>query len=327
MKSMIVMLSCLLILLGVQQIQAQQYLCGESAGQLYEVIPHSGLTLRAAPSLSANKILAVPHGKTVSVCHDEQLHHETIDGHTGQWVRAFYRGESGYMFDAFLKAHAPIEVIHLDSYSTEQLPTDKHYLGLYADHENQFAPHFRIDSCHFSYDTTTIEDGDQFVSARIEQEEQPVFLFSGIPVHQKHSLPGQQFASKFLFPGESVHLSTDKASFYIYAKGNVQLNKGTHDPSPFSMIKNYELRVRRISGDEVEDKVIYKMDIPAWYGEGYEGGIHLQWIGDIDGDGELDMLLTTSNHYACWEVNFFLSSKAERGHFFRQVSRYQDCGC
>ncbi len=326
MKSIIVIISSLLFLSGINFLNAQQYHCGQSAAELHSVIPESGLTLRAGPSITAHKILAVPHGKTVSVCRQEALPHETIEGHTGQWVQVFYRGSSGYMFDGFLEPQSPIDIIHLNSWGSEQLPVDHTYRGLYQNHEDPFLPSFRVDSCHFETDTVIIEDGDQFVYARLDEHEKPLFLFSGIEAPE-HTLPGRSFDFKFLFPGESVHLSTDKASFYIYAKGHVILNKGGQDPSPFSMIKNYELRVRRISGDEVEDKVIYKMDIPAWYGEGFEGGVHLHWIGDLDGDGELDVLLTTSDHHACWEVNFFLSSKAEQGHFFRQVSRYTECGC
>ena len=318
MKRMIILIAALISFFATSS-EAQQYYCESSAGNLYAVAAKSGLSLRAAPTLVSPKILAVPFGKEVTVCSEYQSEPQEIGGTQGHWVRAWYRGKEGYMFNAYLEAQAPIEVL----YAGLGLAEDEEYFGLY---EKEGFYHVQ------KYPLTTdsmLTDGTLIASelTQIKGIQDPLFLFSGIETKKTENIIGRQFDSKFLFPGESVYLETEQAAYYVYAKGSVVSNDDENNPNPFSMIRNYQLRVRKVSGEDSEDQVLYQLNIPAWYGEGYEGGIQLQWIGDLDNDGELDMLLTTATQSNCTEVVFLLSSKAERGHLLRQVSRVAECGC
>ena len=307
---------------------AQQYDCEGDAGDLYVVNAKSGLALRDAPSLYSNKITAVPFGKSITVCDITSGLDENIEGKDGQWVKAFYRGKSGWMFDGFLKHESSIEVIHSASWLGDSYPTDKEYLALYSSNDNSFDPEFELREATFNMDTISVDGVGTMVSASLPTDKTPVLLIAGLSPAKRTEIVGQKFDAKFLFPGESVYLGTEKASYYVYAKGSVVTNKTGDDANPFSKIKNYELRVRQQIGDKIKDDVLYRSDLPSWFGSGYEGGVFLEWIGDIDGDGKLDLLLSTTNSNHCWEVSFFLSSKAERGHLFRQVSKYEECdGC
>lgn len=317
MKRTIVLIAALLALM-INNIEAQQYYCEASAGNLYSVNAKSGLSLRSAPSLISNKITAVPFGKEVTVCSEFQSESELIGGKEGKWVRAWYRGNEGYMFNAFLEAHDPITVNYPGHEGQGK------YLGLYPEDGL-----YTVKAYQFDQDSMVSEDAfveDPFCG--IASPESPIFLFKGIESSASDQIVGQQFDSKFLFPGESVYFETDQAAYYIYAKGSIVSNDDENNPNPFSMIRNYQIRVRKVSDESTKDVVLYQMDIPSWYGHGYEGGVQVQWIGDLDGDGELDMLLTTSSESHCSEVIFMLSSKAERGHLMRQVSREMACcGC
>ena len=328
MKRIIVILIASILCFFQNDIQAQQYDCEGEAGNLYVVNARSGLSLRDAPSLLSNKILAVPFGKEITVCTNAPAVPETIEGKDGRWVRAYYRGKTGWMFNGFLEAESPIQVIHTDTWLNGGYPLDKEFLALYASGDNPFDPEFELEEARFHLDTLDSDENDPYIDAQLAGPRQPIFLISGINPTKTTGINGRKYDSKFLFPGETVYFGTDKASYYVYAKGNVLMNKNPDESDPFSMIRNYELHVKQVKGDQIKDELLYRMDLPSWFGNGYEGGVFVEWLGDVDGDGQLDLLLSTTNHEGCWEVSFFLSSKAESGHLFRQVSKYADCeGC
>jgi hypothetical protein len=51
------------------------------------------------------------------------------------------------------------------------------------------------------------------------------------------------------------------------------------------------------------------------------------WAGDLDRDGELDLLLDVSNHYAGGNLALFLSSVARKGDLVGEVARFATTGC
>lgn len=327
-KPMLFLIALFATIFFTNDLLAQRYDCAGDAGDLYVVNAQSGLALRDAPSLYSNKISAVPYGKSITVCDQKGGLPENIEGVDGNWVKAYYRGKSGWMFDGFLKQESDIDVIHAESWVSGTLPLDKEYMALYQSNDNQFDPLFELVDYSFSVDTVHVDGQGSVLSAYINDVKKPVLLIAGLKPGKQEDIIGRKFDSKFLFPGESVFLGTDKATYHVYAKGSIVSSKSPEDSNPFSMIRNYELHVRQQIGGEIKDELLYKMDLPAWMGDGYDGGVFLEWIGDLDGDNKLDMLLSTTNSKHCWEVVFFLSSKAERGHLLRQVSKYEECdGC
>jgi len=287
--------------------------------------------MRAEPSLSAVKIQAIPFGKEVVVCPEYQSPEEIVDGVKGKWLRTFYQDRIGYMFSGYMEAQPKINVILPDSWMGDLNELDNEYHGLYMiDYDKEYnEQRFLLrakESLNTSVASLEVDPKTIFSSPEVEPAH---FYVSGLDLPKTEGIQGQLFDSKFLYPGESTSLTLDNAHFHVYAKGRIVENTSGNDINPISMIKNYELHVRRTTHDgDWEDKVIYKVDIPAWFADGYEGGIFLQWMGDLDNDGELDLLLKTAKAKSCWNVVLMLSSKAERGHFFKQVTKYEECdGC
>ncbi|MEM9821507.1 MAG: SH3 domain-containing protein [Bacteroidota bacterium] len=332
MKSIILQINSLILcLLMTLNAQAQQYDCSGSAGQSYLVTAGSGLSMRAMPSLKSIKVMAVPYGKEVVVCPEYPGEIDVIEGIEGKWLKTYYQGNAGFMFSGFMEELPSIDVILPDEQFVEHYELNRTYYGLYL--QNQDAStgdqKFQVKTCDFKVKTVALPNVPTYDYAQLQEGDQPEFLISGLDSGNVENIKGQSFKDKFLYPGESVSLTLGAAHFHIYAKGRILENTEGEDINPIAMIKNYELHVRRTTHDgEREDQIIYKMDIPGWYADGYEGGIFLHWIGDIDADGELDLLLSNSATYTCKEIVFFLSSKAEPGHFFKQVAKYQECdGC
>jgi len=71
--------------------------------QFLSVSATSGLSMRMAPGLSAEKIMIIPHGAEVEVIlRDENPLEETVEWTKGQWTYVEYDGRRGYVFDGFL---------------------------------------------------------------------------------------------------------------------------------------------------------------------------------------------------------------------------------
>ena len=59
------------------------------------------------------------------------------------------------------------------------------------------------------------------------------------------------------------------------------------------------------------------MDVHSFPSGGFEGGIYLYWIGDLNGDNRLDILVGTSTHYAGIELILYLSDKTDKELFIK----------
>jgi hypothetical protein len=146
---------------------------------------------------------------------------------------------------------------------------------------------------------------------------QPKFLIKGLDV-MKNSTNGKWINRK-MYPGETIvfsipNLENEKSNrtYWIYIKGEVLETDDKKFPF-FKGIKDCELRVSTTHSNES----IVKMDMTSWPSGGFEGGIFLYWIGDLNGDQRLDMLVGTSNHYAGIDLILYLSDNTDKKLFIK----------
>ena len=76
-----------------------------------------------------------------------------------------------------------------------------------------------------------------------------------------------------------------------------------------------------------KEEVLLEKDFYPWPAGEFEGGVHVRWIGDLDLDGKVDILMTIQDHYACWDVVLLLSSRATGNSLVGEAARYGACGC
>ena len=138
----------------------------------------------------------------------------------------------------------------------------------------------------------------------------PAFLVKGLELKDSIFTTGQ-WINRMFYPGESMpflvyNLKDEKNSknYYIYASGKLVKTEKREFPY-FSKIENYELNV--VCHRDKTRQSIRKMDIPSFGSGGFEGGIFIYWIGDLNGDNRLDMLVGISEHYAGTSLSLFLS--------------------
>ncbi|RAJ11746.1 hypothetical protein [Olleya aquimaris] len=146
---------------------------------------------------------------------------------------------------------------------------------------------------------------------------QPKFIIKGLDSIK--SLTNGKWINRKMYPGETIIFSVPNSeneensrSYSIYIKGELIETENNEFPY-FKKIKDCELRVA--SGKTNES--ILKMDIPSFPSGGFEGGIYLYWIGDLNGDNRLDMLVGNSTHYAGIELILYLSDKTDKELFIK----------
>ncbi|WP_157578122.1 hypothetical protein [Tenacibaculum ovolyticum] len=151
-----------------------------------------------------------------------------------------------------------------------------------------------------------------------ESIERPRFLINGLNYRNSFSTNGRWINRK-MYPGEAITFSVPNVenerksrSYSIYIKGKIIETENNQFPY-FEEIRDYELRV----ATEGFNESLAKIDIKTFASGGTGGGIYLYWIGDLNGDNRLDMLVGTSNHFAGIELTLYLSDKSDNKLFIK----------
>ncbi len=307
----------LLIAVATWTTRGQQYDCHRNLLH-YKITNDSGVKLLSDWRDGSDVITTLAKGTVIAVCGQTTYDYKK--------VKAFYKDTVGYVKKEFIEIQKSVNVVILNRWVSDVFPITEKYYGIF-DRKNQYGRNVStIEECSTKIDSIKTNDGTHYHIVKLHQDDIPRIMISGLDVTTGTQNNGRFFDSKFLYPGEAIQWSYSDNQYLLYAKGEIVEDTVTTSINAFSKIRNYEFHVRRQVNGVTTDKILYKMDFRSWSPIQYEGGVNLHWIGDIDGDKELDMILTVSNHYACWEVSLFLSSQAESDYFFKEVTKYQDCG-
>lgn len=139
-----------------------------------------------------------------------------------------------------------------------------------------------------------------------------LILITGISDIKPGILESVQIKKNSLYPGESFTIGFHGTKYKFSASGNRKYE---------SNITDYRLEVESTKDGKKSKQVI-----------GTEAGFddtmyQFIWLGDIDRDGELDLIMDLSNHYNVGNITLFLSSKAYKGQLFQRVSLFRTVGC
>lgn len=144
------------------------------------------------------------------------------------------------------------------------------------------------------------------------QPTEPLFLVRGLEGLQ----PGKvetMFSPddyKFLYPGERRTFRSAKRIYYaLVASGETVARYGE------ALIEKYTLSLYENSLKRTQTLVDFEVGIDG-------AGPGLVWAGDLDKDGEVDLYMSLSRHYAQVKHGLFLSSAAKDGEIVGQVARW-----
>ena len=148
----------------------------------------------------------------------------------------------------------------------------------------------------------------------VEGQTRPLFLIKGLNAPERNSIKTLSAEQTILSPGKSLTLGLDgKNESYLTAYG-----EGDVGPNGFTSLENYSLELSK--GQLSQELLAYSSTngaIPT-----------LLWAGDLDGDGQLDLVINATPHYAIASAPMlFLSSMAKGGNLVQKVAIFIATGC
>ncbi len=183
---------------------------------------------------------------------------------------------------------------------------------------------------HPIFDSDLPEESED-VSGRelvVMEKEMPLFLVSGVKGIQEKKISSVKIIETeildrykdnfentsvmaFIKPTEELNASYNDDNIKFTAEGNLE----NFNEDYITLDEPYRLFVNSENGKhQLIDEV-----------ETFELESHIYgftWLGDLDNDGKIDVLLSTSNHYVVRAHALFLSSYAEKDEVIKNVATY-----
>ena len=149
----------------------------------------------------------------------------------------------------------------------------------------------------------------------VERQTRPLFLIKGLDTLKGESIQTLSAEQTILTPGKSLDLGFNgKNEYHLMAYG-----EGDIGPNGFTSLENYSLELSQ-EGQSSQELLTY---------DSTNGAVpSLLWAGDLDGDGQLDLLINATPHYTVYSAPvLFLSSMAKDGNLVQKVAIFVATGC
>jgi len=158
---------------------------------------------------------------------------------------------------------------------------------------------------------------------RVPQEAMPVLLIQGLkdPVQGPLITPATLSLPRPVYPGKGLDLrlhGVAQPEFVgVYALGKVVTFSSASDFG----FENYEIVLYSGERGAVTEQTLAV--IPGVT----DGKPQLEWAGDLDRDGKIDVLYNITDHYVVTHLVLFLSSAAKTGELVGKAGEWRTAGC
>ena len=139
--------------------------------------------------------------------------------------------------------------------------------------------------------------------------EKPLYIFDGINYSEKIMIRGEYLKKYPLRPGELIYSNTINQRTTLFTTGSISKSNNEEFGKPFNIITNFSFNMQTMQNDAFEEVVLFHKDTMYVDGDRYELSFGVDWIGDIDLDGKMDLIMKYSNHHASFEYRLFLSTR------------------
>lgn len=227
----------------------------------------------------------------------------------------------GRRHDVLLRPDSIYRLLMLTTFHGEDIDTawaGLAWTGLYADEETSRLRRVRLRFVRV-HDPIVDAGGEKTgIQIRLAGEAEdrdtlPVLLIGGERPLPDGPVPGRLLSGSMTFgPGDSALVPPDRLFF--------ALTDSVHDYGRYLAWMGYSLGLT----DGRTTQVLAHYVELADEGEGFPYPI---WGGDLDGDGQGDLLLETTDHYNVSHPVLFLSGEAEEGRLVRPVAELRAVGC
>ncbi|MFQ6008013.1 MAG: hypothetical protein ACE5K8_03590, partial [Candidatus Zixiibacteriota bacterium] len=159
-------------------------------------------------------------------------------------------------------------------------------------------------------------DDTNWVSITVEQTLEPVFLVGSTNRFQSGPITTYFTGNRSIQAGQLISLG----GYYLTALGLIT-DAGWRHPGDLPTF-DYRVLLFKYPFSKDDRQMLIQHGSAA-----AEGTPSLLWAGDIDRDGQIDLLLDISNHYAASDYVLFLSSEADTDELVKPVAKLHIPGC
>lgn len=216
--------------------------------------------------------------------------------------------------DALSQLQSAAQLIEVGQFHGDEInaKTGEEWLGLYVG-EGQSELRLTTVTVNTVNDPIVDRDNEQTgKEVAVNQSETPIFLVKGLSDLKSGFVTSSFTGSQNLLDQMSTELKLGDRSYRLVVETQNLKNGMLTENAQVVLIceeKRQVLRTIKVSNGPIE---------VGWY---------LNWAGDLDGDGRLDLYMQLSNHYNVSEKRLYLSSRAGKGRLVRMVASFTTVGC
>lgn len=153
---------------------------------------------------------------------------------------------------------------------------------------------------------------------RTVNQDSSIILIEGLPYLTPRKVEKVALSKPQVWPGDSLRFNYLGVDYTIFATGD---KKKVNDDPLFFEVWNYKLYIMAtIRGQQLKSLLVAH--------ENFDDQMTaLEFAGDIDGDGILDLIINTSRHYNATIPTIYLSRPAENRELVKPVGAHTSVGC
>jgi len=323
-------------LIALALILTQQYLVfGQEpkntiALQCTTVIAVNGLNIREKPSKNSRIIDKIPFGEKIKYLSKYSFGIETIKDYPnvgnclykkkdtyifiGNWVKVIYKEKIGFVLDAYLFYDKQADYVKSENnqeyallysynacYANIYTPSKFIWYGLFKDKNGSFL----LKKVNINYFSTIDKEFDRKNFGVSVGNDNGLLLIIGSKKPLKEGLRKCIDLNK-MREDNNNEFDEKKLKDYGIEKETIKEQFGFH----------YQYRVNKGKKTQILSSV---------YGKEDYGFTHIEFIGDIDGDNEMDYILGTDAEQG-YDI-LFLSSEKKAGNIVEPVAYFYNCYC
>jgi hypothetical protein len=185
------------------------------------------------------------------------------------------------------------------------------YYGLFLNEETSSKTQkFRVEKI----DTHKYFKGDRVTNNEQIKEDRLFLVFAGMEVDTSNV---KGWIPEFLYPGQTFAFN----NYRLFATGEVIENNEAGSFEPITGFKNYQLKISKWTESGVKQQIILTHKLLKLYGKDYLSNSRIEWMGDLNGDGKLELLITIVG-YEDMVTELFISIDDDSSDVLNSVIRY-----
>lgn len=145
-----------------------------------------------------------------------------------------------------------------------------------------------------------------------------IILIQALPYLTKRKIKAASLSKKEIYPGERISFNYLGIDYELFATGNKKKEQADSD---WYIVSNYKLYLTA----KIDGK-LHKTLLTS-HKTFDDAMVSLIFVGDMDGDGTLDLILDNANHYNVTDPTVYLSKPASKGQVVRSVGSHRSVGC